>query len=427
MNPRGKSIVIILVLAVFVAAAILLVSYWSNTAPVVPDNGTVNDPGLIDDLDIDPRSVDEVVASNNRFAFDLYSLYRKHPDNIFYSPYSLLAALAMTYEGARGQTAEEMAQVFYLPEDEVRRSGLAGFYNAINQPDREYVLDTANALWPAQDYHFLDDYFEVIERYYRGKIEYLDYVTDPEGSRLTINNWVEEQTRDKIKNLIPAGFIDPLTRLVLTNAIYFKGQWLTEFDPDLTRNELFYVDEDKEIEVPMMRRTDEEAVFDYAQLDDVQILSLPYKGEEVAMTIILPDRGQLEAVEASLSLEQLNYYRSALNRQRVDVYLPRFKLDTKYIMNDDLSDLGMPSAFSSQADFSGLTGARDLYISAVIHQAFVEVNEEGTEAAAATGVVMQELAIMDLPVFRADRPFIFLIEHLETGAILFMGRVVDLS
>ncbi len=427
MNPRGKSIVIILVLAVFVAAAILLVSYWSNTAPVVPDNGTVHDPGLIDDLDIDPQSVDEVVASNNRFAFDLYSLYRKHPDNIFYSPYSLLAALAMTYEGARGQTAEEMARVFYLPEDEVRWSGLAGFYNAINQPDREYVLDTANALWPAQDYHFLDDYFEVIERYYRGKIEPLDYVTDPEGSRLTINNWVEEQTRDKIKNLIPAGFIDPLTRLVLTNAIYFKGQWLTEFDPDLTRNESFYVNKDKEIEVPMMRRTDEEAVFDYARLDDVQILSLPYKGEEVAMTIILPDRGQLEAVEASLSLEQLNYYRSALNRQRVDVYLPRFKMDTKYIMNDDLSDLGMPSAFSSQADFSGLTGARDLYISAVIHQAFVEVNEEGTEAAAATGVVMQELAIMDLPVFRADRPFIFLIEHLETGAILFMGRVVDLS
>ncbi len=427
MNPRGKSIVIILVLAVFVAAAILLVSYWSNTAPVVPDNGVVHDPDLINDLDIDPQSVDEVVTSNNRFAFDLYSLYRKHPDNIFYSPYSLLAALAMTYEGARGQTAEEMARVFYLPEDEVRWSGLAGFYNAINQPDREYVLDTANALWPAQDYHFLDDYFEVIERYYRGKIEPLDYVTDPEGSRLTINNWVEEQTRDKIKNLIPAGFIDPLTRLVLTNAIYFKGQWLTEFDPDLTRNESFYVNEDKEIEVPMMRRTDEEAVFDYARLDDVQILSLPYKGEEVAMTIILPDRGQLEAVEASLSLEQLNYYRSALNRQRVDVYLPRFKMDTKYIMNDDLSDLGMPSAFSSQADFSGLTGARDLYISAVIHQAFVEVNEEGTEAAAATGVVMQELAIMDLPVFRADRPFIFLIEHLETGAILFMGRVVDLS
>lgn len=427
MNPRGKSIVIILVVAVFVAAAILLVSYWSNAAPVVPDNGTVHDPGLIDDLDIDLRSVDEVVASNNRFAFDLYSLYREHPDNIFYSPYSLLAALAMTYEGARGQTAEEMARVFYLPEDEVRRSGLAGFYNAINQPDREYVLDTANALWPAQDYHFLDDYFEVIERYYRGKIEPLDYVADPEGSRLTINNWVEEQTRDKIKNLIPAGFIDPLTRLVLTNAIYFKGQWLTEFDPDLTRNESFYVNEDKEIEVPMMRRTDEEAVFDYARLDDVQILSLPYKGEEVAMTIILPDRGQLEAVEASLSLEQLNYYRSALNRQRVDVYLPRFKMDTKYIMNDDLSDLGMPSAFSSQADFSGLTGARDLYISAVIHQAFLDVNEEGTEAAAATGVVMQELAIRDLPVFRADRPFIFLIEHLETGAILFMGRVVDLS
>lgn len=427
MNSRVKSIVIISVVAVFAAAAILLVVYWSETAPVGPDNGTVHDPGLIDDFDIDPKSVDQMVASNNRFALDLYSLYREHPDNIFYSPYSLLAALAMTYEGARGQTAEEMARVFYLPEDEVRRPGLAGFYNAINQPDREYVLETANALWPAQDYHFLDDYFEVIERYYRGQIEYLNYVADPEGSRLTINRWVEDQTRDKIKDLIPAGLIDPLTRLVLTNAIYFKGQWLTEFDPELTRDEPFHVNEEKTIEVPMMRRTDEEAVFDYARLDDVQVLSLPYKGAEVAMTIILPDRGQLEAVEASLSLEQLNYYRSALNRQRVDVYLPRFKVETEYIMNDDLSDLGMPSAFSGQADFSGLTGARDLYISAVIHRALVEVNEEGTEAAAATGVVLRETAIMDLPVFRADRPFIFLIEHLETGAILFMGRVVDLS
>lgn len=427
MKSKGKSIIIILVVIVSLAGGIWLFNYWSGEAPVVPDNGVVDEPGLITDVDVDPKSVDEVVASNNRFAFDLYSLYREDSDNIFYSPYSILAALTMTYEGARGQTAEEMARVFYLPDDEVRWSGMAGFYNAINRPDREYVLDTANALWPAEDYHFLDDYFEIIERYYRGKIEHLDYRTDPEGSRLTINDWVEARTRDKIKNLIPEGFIDSLTRLVLTNAIYFKGQWLTEFDPDLTREETFYVSQDREVEVPMMRRIDDEAIFEYARLDDAQVLSLPYRGEEVAMTVVLPDEGKLSEVEESLDSEQLEYYRSMLDRQRVDVYLPRFKVETKYIMNDDLSNLGMPTAFSGQADFSGMTGFQDLYISSVIHQAFVEVNEEGTEAAAATGVIMRETAMIDLPVFRADRPFIFLIEHLETGAVLFMGRVVDPS
>ena len=425
MKLNGKFLIIVLMLAVLTAASIWLVHYWSTEAPLGPDEDLT---GPISDVEIKPQDVQEMVASNNRFALDLYSLYREREEgNIFYSPYSLLTALTMTYEGARGQTAEEMASVFYLPDDQIRWGGMAGLYNTFNQNDREYALDTANAIWPATNYHFLDDYFSIIERYYRGRIESLDYPADPEGSRLTINQWVEDQTRDKIKDLIPAGLIDPLTRLVLTNAIYFKGQWLTEFDQDLTEDAPFYLNDDQTVTVPMMRRTDDEAIFDYARLDDLEVLSLPYRGEEVAMTIILPDQDKFEAVEASLDLDKINYYRSQLEPQRIDLYLPRFKIETKYFMNEDLADLGMPSAFSAEADFSGMTGNRDLFISAVIHQAFAEVNEEGTEAAAATAVVMLESAAIMSPVFRVDRPFIFLIEHLESGTILFMGRVSNPS
>lgn len=425
MKLNGKFLIIVLMLAVLTAASIWLVHYWSTEAPLGPDEDLT---GPISDVEIKPQDVQEMVSSNNRFALDLYSLYREREEgNIFYSPYSLLTALTMTYEGARGQTAEEMASVFYLPDDQIRWGGMAGLYNTFNQNDREYALDTANAIWPATNYHFLDDYFSIIERYYRGRIESLDYPADPEGSRLTINQWVEDQTRDKIKDLIPAGSIDPLTRLVLTNAIYFKGQWLTEFDQDLTEDAPFYLNDDQTVTVPMMRRTDDEAIFDYARLDDLEVLSLPYRGEEVAMTIILPDQDKFEEVEASLDLDKINYYRSQLEPQRIDLYLPRFKIETKYFMNEDLADLGMPSAFSAEADFSGMTGNRDLFISAVIHQAFAEVNEEGTEAAAATAVVMLESAAIMSPVFRVDRPFIFLIEHLESGTILFMGRVSNPS
>ncbi len=417
MKQKGKTIINIVLMILTMIVIVLLFGYWRGEAPITPEDGPILD------VETDIESTQEIVRSSNQFALDLYNQYRQQEDNIFFSPYSIVTALAMTYEGAKNQTAEEMKLVLHLPDEETRGKGFAGLYNIFNQSKSDYILKTVNVLWPQEDYNFLTEYFSVIEKYYRGKATSLNFRDDPEGSRLTINQWVEDQTEEKIKDLIPAGFIDPITRLVLTNAIYFKGTWLEGFDSDLTQESDFYLDESEKVAVSMMQRIGEEPLR-YAEIDDVQILSLPYKGEELAMLILLPKQNEIGQLEESLILEKLETYRQSLQPREIDLFLPRFKLETKYFMKEDLAEMGMPIAFSMDADFSGMTGNKDLFISEVIHQAFVEVNEEGTEAAAATAVIMKESAMMiDKPVFRADRPFFFLIEHSETGAILFMGRV----
>lgn len=411
----SRKILIIVILLILVVAGLFLLNYQPGEAPT--------DVNPITEIEIDPVNQAQVIEANNQFAFDLYALYREKPGNIFFSPYSISTALAMTYEGARGETAQEMAEVFHFPTDnEVRWNGFAGFHNLLNQPGREYILSAANALWPAKEYPFLEEYFETISRYYRGGSEPLDFQNQPEESRLIINSWVEDETRGKIKDLIPAEFVTPSIKLILTNAVYFKGDWLDQFDPSLTQDEDFYLENSGSISVPIMKQFGR--VADYAEVDGVQILSLPYKGEELSMMILLPAAGEIDRLEESLTLEKINDYREAVYSQEIDLFLPKFKLETKYFMKDDLIAMGMPSAFDgTRADFSGMTGAKDLFVSTVIHQAFVEVNEEGTEAAAATGVMMQESALLEKPVFRADHPFVFVIQHQETGAILFMGRV----
>ncbi|GAG65148.1 unnamed protein product [marine sediment metagenome] len=367
-----------------------------------------------------------VVDANNQFALDLYLKFKDTPeyseDNIFFSPYSISTALAMTYEGARGKTAEEMRSVFYLPQDDdIRRYSFARIYNQINKKDKKYKLHTANALWTQIDYLFLDEYLDVVEKYYAGKATNLDFVNETEKSRKTINSWVEDKTNNKIKDLIPQGVLDPDTRLVLTNAIYFKGTWLLQFNKEDTREEDFKVSSEKTVKVDMMSLTDEE--FNYAETEELRVLEMPYDGEELSMLIILPKEDNLKSVEDLLSLEKLNELRNALTKQEVDVYIPKFKFETKYFMKKTLIEMGMPSAFGG-ADFSGMNGTKTLFISNVIHQAFVEVNEEGTEAAAATAVVIKE-AISEKTVFNADHPFIFMIQERETGNVLFMGRVFD--
>ncbi len=376
-----------------------------------------------------PEGVNKTINSNNQFAFDLYLKLKDVPEynesNIFFSPYSISVALGMTYEGARGETAKEMRSVFHFPEDDsIRRSSFAKIYNQINKKDKKYKLHTANALWAQKDYKFLEDYINTIQRYYAGKTTNLDFVNDTENSRITINSWVEEQTNNKIKDLVPQGALDSLTRLVLTNAIYFKGLWVKQFDKEDTIEEDFRISPDKTIKVPMMRLTGEEAKFNYAETEELQILEMLYEGEELSMLILLPKVGNLKSVEESLNKEKIAESRNMLIEEQVDVYIPKFKFETKYFMVKTLEEMGMPTAFSMDADFSGMDGATDLFIANVIHQAFVEVNEEGTEAAAATGVVMELKAAMPT-VFRADHPFIFMIQERETGNILFLGRVVD--
>ena len=396
------------------AAVLFLFPYQPNQPPRADDTGSTQ------------QGTQEVVNANNKFAFELYSELDKAEDgNMFYSPYSISAALAMTYEGAKGQTADEMKSVFHFPESNILRPNFAAIYNDINKGNNAYELRTGNALWVQQDYPFLEDYTSRVEKYYGGKAANLDFVSETEKSRQTINTFIEEQTNDKIKDLIPAGMLNSMTRLVLTNAIYFKGTWEWAFDKSDTREQDFKITPTNIVKTPMMYMDPDKATFNYADIEDLQILELPYKGEEISMLILLPTEN-LGAIEPSLTAEKLNEYKAQMKETRLDsISLPKFEFDTKYTLNENLKALGMPTAFDAEnADFSGMTTAEKIWIDFVIHQAYVKVDEKGTEAAAATAVGIVGSA-MPRNVFRADHPFIFIIQEKGTGNILFMGRVTD--
>ena len=422
---KQKTLIIgITVLVIIVFGGLLSGCTWQGSLP--PSSDDITPP--VDDLVI-TEGLDNVVNANNQFALDLYSKYKSKEGNIFFSPYSISTALAMTYEGAKRETAQEMQSVFHFSEDNnTRRGGYADLYSEINKKDKKYKLHTANALWAEKDFHFSNDYFNVVEQYYNGKVTNLNFKQEAEKSRKTINNWIEDQTNNKIKDLIPTGVIDGLTRLVLTNAIYFKGEWVEQFNKDDTKSKDFKITPDNIIKVPLMRRTDDKAIFNYIDDSNLQILEMPYSGEDLSMLVLLPKNNNLKALEDSLSVEKLSKWKEDLKEQRVNIYIPKFKFETKYFMTETLKEMGMPIAFSPSADFSGMTGEKNLFISDVIHQAFVDVNEEGTEAAAATAVVMKLTASPNAPIiptFRADHPFIFIIQQNNTGNILFMGKVVD--
>jgi serpin B len=258
-----------------------------------------------------------------------------------------------------------------------------------------------------------------------GKLQELDFVKAAEKARQTINTWVERQTNDKIKDLIGEGVLSPLTRLVLTNAIYFKGNWASQFDEEATRDEPFTLQDGSKVQVPIMHQR---ATFGYAETDTLQLLEMPYVGDELSMVVLLPKKiDGMDGLEAELSCEPFWQWAEQARRREVIVALPRFKMTRKVNLERVLASMGMPEAFTRNADFSGMTGGRDLFISAVVHQAYVDVNEEGTEAAAATGVVMRLTSVGPdrTPVFRADHPFVFLIRDRESGTILFLGRVVN--
>ena len=375
----------------------------------------------------------EVVEASNQFALDLYSaLAAENPDgNLFFSPWSISSALAITYEGARGTTADEIRSVFHFPADDFTRwNGYKEITEGLNDGNSGFTLETANALWAEETYPLLPSYLTTADRYYSAHVTNLDFLNNPEESRETINQWVEERTRNRIRNLLPAGSIDASTTLVITNAIYFKGTWATQFKPENTAEEAFMVSPTTSVEVPMMKRTDAGANYWYTETGTLQVLGMPYAhqgGRELSMLVILPKDNDLSAAEQSLDAGKLTELRNSLVYERVMVYFPRFKLETGYQMRDTLSGMGMPSVFMpGEANLSGMDGTKDLYVSEVFHKAYVEVNEEGTEAAAATAVpVSRGLAEVTIPVFRADHPFIFIIQDSENGNILFMGRVID--
>lgn len=422
------------ILGSFIILAIFLAGCTESGLPVPPTPQITPTP--LPAVSQPSASSNPVVDANNQFALDLYSRLADDPEfgdgNLFFSPISLSSALAITYEGARGSTAEEIRSVFHFPENQsALRSGFEDTIARINSNANDYTLRTANAMWAEQTYPFLPDYIHIADRYYDAKTTNLDFIHAPDESRITINRWVENQTEDRIRDLIPPGVINSNTCLVITNAIYFKGTWVKQFDPEKTVDADFLTGRGITVRVPMMQRTDENAVYGYTETDALQVLEMPYEsgnGTEITMLVLLPRGDDLEELEQLLDAGTLKELRDSLQNRQVKVHFPRFTMETKYFLPRILSVMGMPTAFTTDADFSGMDSGRDLFITNVIHQAFVEVNEEGTEAAAATAVMMGKGASPDankIPVFRADHPFIFLIQDSGTGNILFVGRVSD--
>jgi serpin B len=374
-------------------------------------------------------AMNDVVPGNNRFAFELYGKVRDRPGNLVFSPYSISTALAMTYVGANGQTAREMAETLHFPSDgKALDSGFATLRALIDGEgeNRPYRLHTANALWGQLGLNYRPEFLRRAEASFGAGLRPVDFLEDPQGARKTINDWVERQTLDKIKDLLAPPDVTKDTDLILTNAIYFKGSWAVPFPKGGTRDVPFG-DGKRSKPVPTMHLTSQ---FGYFETDDFQALDLPYVGNDLSTVILLPKKVDgLAALESLLASPSVEGWLAKLARQKVEVALPRFKLEASSELAKTLASMGMPSAFGRGADFSGITTDRGLHLSAVIHKAFAEFNEEGTEAAAATAVTaIRTMAIVPQkpPVlFRADHPFLFLIRDVRSGSILFLGRVVN--
>ena len=371
-----------------------------------------------------------VVEGNNRFALDLYNQLAKGEDgNLFISPFSVSTALAMTSAGARGETEAQMAEVLHLPlpQDKLHAAYnhlLTDLNNRLTESESE--LRVANSLWAQEDFEFLEKFIGLLERNYDAGLNEVNFKS-PEGRQEAcelVNEWVEERTGGKIEDLVQPDMLDSLTRLILTNAIYFKGSWAEQFEERKTRDATFTLADGSEIEVPTMHQSTK---FRFADVDDAKVLELPYSDGDLSMVILLPDQHDgLRELEKSLTFAKLKRILGSLRESEVNVALPRFTMTWKAMLEGPLQQMGMKDAFSlPPADFSGMTGAKDLVIQHIVHKAFVEVNEEGTEAAGATGVIVGKTSVVIRNEFRANHPFLFLIRDGKTGSILFMGRVAN--
>ena len=373
-----------------------------------------------------------IVEGGNQFAFDLYQQLRSEDGNLFFSPSSISTALAVGYAGAAGETEAEMARAlhFQMPKDQLH-DGMQALQAFWTTPDKKkgIRLNLANRLWGHEGYEFLPEFLNVTRDKYAAELARLKF-SQTEVARQTINGWVQDQTEDKITEFLPVGVLSADTKLILTNAVHFHGIWSDPFKKDRTKDEDFHLTATDKIKVPLMHRWDE---FRYGAVDDIQFLELPYGDGSLSMIVLLPKEiDGLAALEAKLTFQNLQrWLESVKHEDEVKVYLPRFKTTSHFQMADTLKAMGMELAFDANAaDFSGMTSGRDLFISAVIHKAFVDVNEEGTEAAAATGIVMEPTAApiqepKEPPVFRADHPFVFMIRDNRNGAIMFLGRITN--
>jgi serpin B len=417
---------------IFITLAGLLVLSTFSCTPATPtptQTASAND-------------ITTLVEGNTRFAFDLYQQLKAGDGNLFFSPYSISTALAMTYTGARGETEKQMAGTldftlaqeklhaafFQLNEDFNQRAKATVMVPKGDTSEQKQIdafrLNITNGLWGQKGYNFLAAFRDVLKAYYGSGLQTLDFIKQPEESRLAINKWASDQTEGRVKDIIPPGGIDTLTRLVLANAIYFKANWLNEFYKEATKDGAFYLLDGSSVTAQMMHQNGH---YSYMEGDNYQAIRLPYLGEEFGMTILLPKDGQFEDFESSLNTQTLKDINAQMTKQRVELTIPKFKFEAFYQLNDVLANMGMAAAFTSAADFSGMTGNRDLYIGSVLHKTFVSVDEKGTEAAAVTVVIMAGTSAPppQNTEFKADRPFIFLITDIKTGSVLFIGRVLN--
>ncbi len=373
----------------------------------------------------------EMAAANNAFAFDMYGNLKNNSENVFFSPYSIFTAMAMCYDGAEGSTKEQMANVFYFPLNKnVLEMSFGEMIATTNSKSdyyglESYELETANALWINEFYPIKEQYISSVEDHFYGNARSMDFAGNPGGSKDTINKWVEEKTNDKISNIIPDGMINKNTRLIITNAVYFNGKWKYEFDEDYTSEREFYPSEDETILAETMFI---QKHFNYGERSGAKILELPYKGNDLTMYVVLPDNNDIKNFEADFSVREYEKLKSKIDSEYdVKVWIPKFKFETKTELSNSLQEMGVTDAFGP-ANFSGISD-KDLVISEVIHKAFVDVQEQGTEAAAATAVEFEIDDAMGpepeqkIREFKADHPFIFFIEDKRTNCILFMGKI----
>ncbi len=374
--------------------------------------------------DIDLQSL---VRGNTAFALDMYQNVRLNEGNIFFSPYSISTAFAMTYAGARCETQKQMAGAFSFSLDPYQLhpafSELQAHFQKL-QEHRPFRLNVANALWIQKEYELLKAFVELNQKYYGTNLFILDFHKDPEGSRLKINDWVKDKTEGKIRDLLPGGAIKTFSRLVLTNTIYFKAEWQNTFNAHNTKDQDFWITPEEKIKVQMMSQKDR---FGYWENETLQILEMPYIRKDLSMVVFLPQKKDgLPDLESNLTPKTLEEWTSNLNQQQVNVLFPKFTTTQNIDLKKILRDLGMIDAFTKNADFSGMEPKKELYITDALHKAFIDVDEVGTEAAAATAVSVGVTAIQPPKVvaeFRADHPFFYLIQDNQTRSILFMGRL----
>ncbi len=402
----------------FKPTALALVFTVLAAAPAVQAMPVVEEPAP----GVDYREM--TVIGNTRFALDLYVQLSRKEGNLFFSPYSISTALAMSWSGARNNTEKEMADTLHFPMGQAKvHQTFAGLEKGLAEilARGDVSLTTANSIWPQAGLPLLDGYVQCLSENYGVAATPLDYVRETEAARQTINRWVEEKTREKIRELIRPGDLDPSTVMVLVNAIHFKGDWASKFKEKSTRPADFTLPDGTVKQVATMFQT---GSFDVGGDKEVELLELPYQGGDLSMLILLPrDRQGLPALENGLTPERLVTLLGSLHEMKVSVWLPKFKFTwgTTDLVGP-LQALGMKEAFTRSADFSGMDGSKGYFISLVLHKAFIEVNEQGSEAAAATAVVHKRSMP---PRFQVNHPFLFLIRDNVSGSILFLGRVAD--